>query len=106
MGVKTKVSLDRSNRLVKGLSRANVAAIIDEGMNHGYELMNQRVHVVTGELQGSLDYQVTTYTGKLIAGAGHAIFEIKKGGTHDFMTDAVNAATELIIAELQGLVKG
>jgi len=105
MGVKTKVNVDRSNKLVKGLSRANVSAIIDEGMNHGYELMKQRVHVVTGELENSLDYETSTYTGKLIAGAGHAIFEINRGGEHDFMTDAVNAAAELIIAELQGLVK-
>jgi hypothetical protein len=105
MGVKTKVSLDRSNKLVKGLSRANVKAIVDEGMHHGYELMRQRVHVVTGELEGSLDYEVNVYKGKLIAGAGHAIFEINRGGEHDFMTDAFNAAVELIISELQGLVK-
>ena len=105
MGVKTKVSLDRSNRLVKGLSRANVKAIVDNGLNHGYELMRQRVNIVTGELHDSLDYEVNTYKGRLIAGAGHAIFEIDRGGQHDFMTDAVNAATELIIAELQGLVK-
>jgi hypothetical protein len=105
MGVKTKISLDRSNRLIKGLSKANVSAIIDNGLNHGYELMRQRVHVVTGELESSLDYEVNVYKGRLIAGAEHAIYEIARGGHHDFMTDAVNAATELIIAELQGLVK-
>jgi hypothetical protein len=105
LGVKTKISLDRSNRLLKGLSRANVKAIVDEGMHHGYVLMKQQVHVVTGELEASLDYEVGTYTGKLKAGAEHAIYEMARGGNHDFMTDSFNAAVEYIIAELQGLVK-
>ena len=105
MGVKTKVSLDRSNKLVKGLSRANIKAIVDNGMNHGYELMRQRVHYITHELENSLDYETTTYTGKLTAGAAHAVYERDRGGTHDFITEPFNAAVELIIAELQGLVK-
>jgi hypothetical protein len=105
MGVKAKVNLDRSNRLLKNMSRANVKAIIDEGMHHGYVLMRQNVHVVTGELESSLNYEVSGYHGKLTAGAEHAIYEMARGGEHDFMTDAFNAAVELIIAELQGLVK-
>ncbi len=106
-GIKASVNFDRSRKIASKFTRAEVSAIIREGMEHAASLGRLAAHVDTGELASSITAEFpSAYRGILHSDVPQAVFEVKRGGHHDWATDAYNAGIELIHQRIHEALSG
>jgi hypothetical protein len=106
-GIKANVSFDRSKKLASKFTRAEVSSIIREGMEHAASLGRGKAHKQTGELESSIHADFSSaYRGALVSDVPQAVFEMDKGGDHDWATDAFNAGVELIHTRIHEALSG
>lgn len=106
-GLKANVSFDRSKKIASKFTRAEVSAIVHEGMEHAASLGRLAAHVQKGELQASIRAEFSSaYRGALVSDVPQAVFEVQRGGTHDWATNAFNAGVELIHQRIHETLSG
>jgi hypothetical protein len=103
-GIKTTVHFDRLKDLQKKLSRSEINSALDDTLKEVSDMWYEDAHEITGELKSSIGYRTTAYTGQVFATSPHAIFELNRGGIHDFTTRGFTTGQRLLKQKLEELL--
>jgi len=72
----------------------------------GMETADRLVHVITGELKGSLFVRRVRGGSQFGFTSMHGVYEIARSGSHDFWNPAIEAASRAYPVSLQQRVAG
>jgi len=104
----TKVTTNRRplDKLIAGLGDI-VKDVQDETVDETAMLMRQRVHVISGQTRGSIE---TNHAAGTVTADFGAVFEMMKGGSHDFVTpsytEALGHAADKVTRRLRRVTGG
>jgi hypothetical protein len=103
-GIETRVTFDKLKELQQHLSRGEINAALDDTCKEVSDMWYEDAHEITGELKASIGYETSGYTGRVFATSEHAIFEIERGGIHDFQTRGFTSGQRILKEKLEDLL--